>query len=242
MDATEAARRSAGAVRDLPAGFMMDPDTYSRGAQLGFDGVDFYVAGRGGALGDVCGKVVAATFVFFEPRGICEAWARTEKVMARVDAAYAFQRCLVSWAQAHLSDGPAYGRLAELTRQVVQCGPLAGLPLFAAWSTIEEPQDGAKSLALHRLNLLREMRGGLHGAAVIASGLRPHEAVMVAAPHMAPVLGWGEPHPDPAPLADQWREAEEATNRMMAGALSSLADDERAEFVELAEAALTSRS
>ena len=35
---------------------MTDPATYAYGAELGFEGMDFYVAGRGGALGDVPGR------------------------------------------------------------------------------------------------------------------------------------------------------------------------------------------
>ena len=46
---------------------MTDPATYAYGAELGFEGMDFYVAGRGGALGDVPADVVAAAFVFFAP-------------------------------------------------------------------------------------------------------------------------------------------------------------------------------
>ena len=53
MEATEAARATAPAVVSLPAGFMLDAATYERGTSLGFDGIDFYTAGRGGALGDV---------------------------------------------------------------------------------------------------------------------------------------------------------------------------------------------
>ena len=67
MNAEEAARANADAVAYLPAGFMLDGATYKRGGELGFDGVDFYTAGRGGALGDVDGMVVAAAFVFFNP-------------------------------------------------------------------------------------------------------------------------------------------------------------------------------
>ena len=46
---------------------MTDPATYAYGAELGFDGMDFYVAGRGGALGDVPADVVTAAFIYFEP-------------------------------------------------------------------------------------------------------------------------------------------------------------------------------
>ena len=58
----------------------------------------------------------------------------------------------------------------------------------------------SKALALHRLNALRELRGALHGAAVLTVGLSPVEAIVVRTPAMLPVFGWPEPHPDPKPL------------------------------------------
>ena len=104
MDAEEAARASTDAVAYLPAGFMLDGATYKRGGELGFDGVDFYTAGRGGALGDVDGSVVAAAFVFFNPATIVErgsAPGRSWRVARRPQA---FAGCLDAWAHEHLPD------------------------------------------------------------------------------------------------------------------------------------------
>ena len=55
MDPIKAAEASGPAIVGLPAGFMLDGATYVRGGELGFDGIDFYVVGRGGALGEVDG-------------------------------------------------------------------------------------------------------------------------------------------------------------------------------------------
>lgn len=239
MDATDAARRSADAVVNLPAGFMVDGATYERGGELGFDGVDFYVAGRGGALGDTCGAAVAAAFVFFNPDMICQAWERTEKVMGRAEAAEAFARCCAAWADEHLTDGPDYARLAELCGRVIHSTSPAGVPLFASWARVTEPR-GAKALALHRLNVLRELRGGIHGASVIAAGLDPRCALMVKTPFMAAILGWSEPHPDPEPHRDLWDRAEQATDLAMGRSLSALSERERSDLVDLANAAKSS--
>ena len=83
MNAEGAARATADAVAYLPAGFMIDAATYKRGGELGFDGIDFYTAGRGGALGDVDGLVVAAAFVFFNPGSVVDAWERTRSLLPR---------------------------------------------------------------------------------------------------------------------------------------------------------------
>lgn len=233
MDATETARRSADAIANLPAGFMMDGATYAHGSELGFDGVDFYIAGRGGALGDVSGQVVAATFLFFNPAHICDGWDRSGKVMCRREAALEFAGCGARWAESHLADGIDYVRLAELCKRVIDSASPAGVALFAAWSQVEEP-DSPKALALQRLNVLRELRGGLHGAAVLGAGLDPRAAVMVRSPQMASLFGWHEPHPDPELHRAAWDQAEAATDVAIGRAFSALDANERAELVELA--------
>ncbi|HXQ61261.1 MAG TPA: hypothetical protein VN796_02945 [Acidimicrobiales bacterium] len=236
MDPEAAARRTAPVISSLPAAFMLDGATYAHGGELGFDGVDFYVAGRGGALGDVDGSVVAAAFVFFHPPTIIERWDRGRQVMAPAEAAQAFGGCLDAWAAAHLPDGVDYERLAELEGKVIAAASPAGAPLFAAWAALPEPK-GAKALALHRMNVLRELRGAIHGVAVLASGLEPLEAVMVRTPAMVGLFGWPEPHPDPSPHETQWRSAEDATDRRVARAYTDLTPADRAELVELALAA-----
>jgi hypothetical protein len=232
MDAVEAATATELVIAGLPAGFMLDGATYARGGELGFDGVDFYVAGRGGALGEVEGPVVAAAFVFFHPPTIVERWDRARAVMAPAEAASAFASCLDSWAGAHLAEGIDYGRLAELEAKLIAGACMAGAPLAAAWAGVPEPTEG-KALALHRMNVLREWRGAIHGAGVVSSGLDPLDALMVRTPGMAGVFGWPEPHPDPAPHKSQWEEVEAVTNRTAGRAFEALAPDEREELVVL---------
>jgi len=235
MEPDEAARQSAAAIAAIGSHFMVDGATFGRGGELGFEGFDFYSAGRGGALGDVDGLVVAACFVFFNPRYLAESWERGRKVLPPLESAAAFAACGHAWAESHLADGPDYGRVAELSGQVVAGADIAGVPLFAAWSSVPEP-DATKPLALHRLNLLRELRGGLHALAVVAAGLAPVEAVAVKSPMIAGLFGWTDPLPDAGPVRGRWEAAEQATDRSMGRALAVLDPGERAEFVELVQA------
>jgi hypothetical protein len=234
MTPEEAARRSARGIVEIPSRFMLDGATYRRGGELGFSGVDFYIAGRGGALGDVEGSVVAAAFVFFNPGVVVTMWDATRPVMPRRAAAEAFAGCGHSWAEANLPQDVDYARMAGLLGRVIDTASPAAVPLFAAWASVPEP-SAPSALALHRLNVARELRGGLHGAAVVAHGLEPLEAVMVRAPAMAPVFGWSEPLPDPEPCRAAWDRAESATNAAMARAVAVLDDAERGELVELVE-------
>jgi hypothetical protein len=238
MNAEEAARATADAVAYLPAGFMLDGATYERGGELGFDGIDFYTAGRGGALGDVDGMVVAAAFIFFNPDSIVAAWDRTESVMSRREAAAAFAGCLQTWAQGHLPDALDYTRLAELTGRILDGASPSAAPLFAGWRSVPEPGD-PKALALHRLNVLRELRGAVHGAAVLTFGLEPLEALMIKTPFMAQLFGWAEPYPEVESRRPVWEEAEAATNHVLARAYSALDAGELAELVDLASTAHT---
>jgi len=236
MNAEEAARATTDVVAYLPAGFMMAGATYKRGGELGFDGVDFYFAGRGGALGDVDGNVVAATFVFFNPDTVIASWERTRSVMARREAALAFAGCLATWADKHLPDEVDYVRLAELLGRVNDAASPAVAPLFAAWKALPEPED-PKALALQRLNVLRELRGAMHGASVLASGLDPLEAVLIKTPFMIELFGWAEPFPDVASRHDAWEQAELSTNRIVARAYSVLDNSELSELVDLSSRA-----
>lgn len=240
MHAAEIAAALKVAVSELPSNFMLDGATYARGAELGFEGMDFYVAGRGGALGEVNADVVASTFTYFEPGGIRDAWDRSGTVMSRAQAAAEFAACAHAWAGAHLGDGPDYARAAELLGRVTQAASPAGAPLFAAWRALDEPTDD-KALVLHRLNLLRELRGGLHAGAILAAGFAPLEAVMLASPYMAGIFGWPEPHPDSSVLQIAWDGAEDSTNVAFGRALSILSDGEQDELRTLCDAIVAAR-
>ncbi|MCC5953872.1 MAG: hypothetical protein JJU45_17395 [Acidimicrobiia bacterium] len=236
MTPEEAAKEAAPAVRDVASHFMLDPDTYRVGGELGFPGMSFYVAGRGGSLGDVDASVVAAAMVFFSPALVADGWAASEPVMGRQDAARRFMGCGYDWARGHVptDDELALGRLTELAGRLIEAASPAGAPLFAALRTTEEPAD-APALALHRMNVLRELRAALHGGAILAAGLSPREAVCLRSPDMVGLFGWDPPEEDLAPLQASWDEAEAATDVAMGRTFEVLDAEERAQFVELAE-------
>lgn len=232
MTPEETAIATAPGVSAVPSRFMLDPATYQRGGELGFNGLDFYVAGRGGALGDVPADVVSAAFVFFNPAMVAAAWDAAGSVMSRAQAGTEWAGSLRRWVEEHAPDGLDYARLAELARRCVDEANPAGAPVFAGWRRLPRPDD-PKVAAVHELNALRELRGGLHGGAVLASGLRPLEAVAVRTPQMAGLFGWAEQLPDPAANEEQWAAAEAGTNRAMAPVFDVLDEAERAELASL---------
>ena len=126
-------------------------------------------------------------------------------------------------------------RAAELLGRVVRDAPVAGAPVFAGARLLPEPDD-ATALAQHRLNLLRELRGALHGAAVLTVGLSPLEAILVRAPDVAELFGWPAPHPDSEPFRERWGLAEARTDRMVGRNLAVLTEPELQELVEILDA------
>jgi hypothetical protein len=238
MTPEQAAHETRHGIVLFTAGFMMGGDAFLRGTELGFEGFDFYVSGRGGALGDVPADVVVAAFVFFAPDQVRAAWERSATVLPRRQAAEEWAATAHFWARNNLDDAIDWARVAELAGRITANADVAGAPLFAGWRTLPEPDaNDAKALAVHRLNALRELRGGLHGAAVLTVGLTPFEACSVLSPQMVSVMGWPEDALDAAPLRDRWQLAEARTDRMLGRHFALLDETERKEFVELLQAA-----
>lgn len=237
MDTVEAATASGDAINGLGTKFMLDMNTYVYGATLGFEGADFYLSGRGGALGDVPAGVVSAAFVFWNPSFVEAGWDRTADVLPRRQAAQEFAGVCHRWAEEHMGDDVDTARLAELAGRLNDAASPACAPLFAGWCALDEPDaDRHKALALHRVNGLRELRGALHGAAILATGVTPHAAVARRTPYMLGVFGWEEPHPDKETVRAPWAEAQDATERSVAPMFEALEPAERAEFVDLVNA------
>jgi hypothetical protein len=230
----EFAARLATPIGDLPSNFMLDRATYEHGNELGFDGLDFYICGRGGVLGDVDAGIVAASLVYCNPAMIRTRWDRGRRVMAPRKAAETFASCLHTWARDRLDEDQDHKRVAELIAKVISSASPAGAPLFAGWLTLPEPEEPVE-LMMHRLNALRELRGALHACAVRAAGLDPLVALLIKTPFMAGVFGWEEPYPGVELARDAWADAEAATNRSMGQVFGVLEQHEREELAERLE-------
>jgi hypothetical protein len=233
---TATARTIAEPVYDVGGRFMLDGATFARGLELGLGGLAFYFCGRGGVLGRVDASVVASEFGVFEPANLALNWDSGLAVMDPTDAASEFIACGHAWGAANLADDLDAERLAELTFRVADAAGEGAPRLFVAWRDVERPAD-PRAAALHGVHLLRELRGGLHVAALAERQVDPHGAVVVRqGDAMAALLGWPEPHPDAAAVADVWDVAEEVTNERFAVALDVLDADEQAELVALVQA------
>lgn len=230
----------AAAVSAVGGGFMNDAVLAETGARLGYDGIDFYLAGRAGVLGDVPAEVAAAALVFFDVDTVRRSWARSQTVQPRDEAAAAFAGCAAAWAVERLHEDPRWIRLAEIATHLCATAPTADAPLFAGWCRLGVPTSPLAA-AVHQLNGLREHRMACHAAAVIANGLDVADAVRFRQPDMLGLFGWS-PVADSderrTEIARRWQAAEDQTDAVVGSLYASLGAAELEEFATLVIAAL----
>ena len=228
------------AVMTLGAAFAEDPTTLHRARQLGLTGWAFYVAGRGGALGDVRPETVAATLGFIAPEAVHDGWEAARRVTSPQEVATCHLEECCRWGTERLGELPGVDRLVELAERVVRDADGSGLALFAAWRAMPVHGDDAGARAAVLLHLLREHRGAVHLLAIRASGLTPLEAILSGPDGEAGAVayGWQPPYPPFAPLLRRRAWAEALTDRLVGEAFRGLQPAERDEFVALLDAAL----
>jgi hypothetical protein len=239
LSAMDAVHATAEPLHDLGGRFMASRSTFRRGAEWGWPvGLSFYVAGRGGVLGDVDGSVVAAAFGWFNPDLLVPLWDTGVAVAGARGAARRYNEAAALWGRHRLHTVDGIGRLAELAEQLVGAAEIAALPLFAGWRA-EARVDDAAGHAGQIIHVLREWRGANHLVAAMAVGLRPIEAVLTGdGEQQAVVCGWREPFPDCSGLRPLRDEAEALTDRLCVTAFErGLSGSERAEFAALVSAA-----
>ncbi|MCC7078610.1 MAG: hypothetical protein IT198_15935, partial [Acidimicrobiia bacterium] len=223
MTPEECVLATKAAVKHVGGAFMLDAHTYQRGAELGFPGLSFYIAGRCGVLGRTPANVVRAAMFWFEPDAVETFWTQGLEVMEPGRAAEHFASCGHDWARSHLSQDPDLEVAADLVARVNAAADPAGLSLFAAWQVTPRPGD-AQARLLHEIHVLRELRGAAHGIAVACAGVRPLDAVLVSGGEPnAQLFGWKPPFDEPSAYARQvWETAERVTDEVVAVAYSAL--------------------
>ncbi|WP_370970192.1 hypothetical protein [Amycolatopsis sp. cg9] len=235
------ANRIRSVVQVLGGKFMTSPELAAVEAEAGLPPRSLYLRGRSAVLGDVPPKVAAELF------GIFPHWlfdfvlpAATAAIDAPA-AVCAYSESSARWSRVNLSAVPEPGRLAELLFRVVDAADASGLALFAGWKNAERPEGDAERLGF-ALMVFRELRGGLHFAALRALGVTVPEAVVAdpeggrarllrtAWPEDAAdaLVAAAERKPD---LRDRRRDAEAITDARIDELLASeLSEGERAEL------------
>ncbi len=223
------------AVQELGGAFEECPKTLRRARQLGLTGWSFYVAGRGGALGDVGLDTVAAALGFIPIDAVRDGWDTARRVTTPSQVAEQHLAECCRWGRERLDHLPGVHRLVELTERVVYAADPAGLALFGAWRAMPVPEDGPGARAAVLAKLLLEHRIGAHLVAVRAGGLSPLEALVAGHRGEAAALayGWQPPFPPVGPLLRRRIRADVVTDRIVGEALAVLDVTERVELARL---------
>jgi hypothetical protein len=235
LSAAETVRAADTIIHDVGSRWMLSRRTAERGVEHGFaNPFAFYFAGRCGVMGDVDADVVSAALGWFEPGFVRAQWDEGIAVAGAREATRRYILGCVAWAEEHVPDDP---RLTELAERVARASSGSGLPLFCGWRAEPLPEKGPARL-MQLVQVLRELRGGLHLVATTAVGLSPLEAILTQdGPDRARFFGWQGDLPDCEELRPRRVEAEEITDRLSADVYErALSPSERAEFAERAGA------
>ena len=224
---------------ELDAAWSTCPKTLRRARVLELTGWAFYVAGRGGVLGDDARpETVAAAIGVIAPDAVSAGWETARKVGSGEVAASRLAEC-ARWGDEHLATAPALARLVALAERVVAAAEAVAMPLFAACRAMPKPDGGVGARAALLAHLLREHRAGALLVAARACGLSPVEMI-IAGPEgeeEAVAFGWPPPYPARAPLLRRYVYAEALADRIAGQAFAALSVTERRELVHLLQAA-----
>lgn len=236
LGALETIRTVSPLINDIGGRFMLHPETLKIGAEAGYpNGYAWYVAGRGGVLGDVCADVIISAFAYFNPGVVRKMWAAGGAVESARQSGSRFANACSTWGRQRLQDDADCQRFAHLAERLVNSVDVAGLALFAGWRSEPLPTDAA-GRAYQLLHVMREWRGSVHIIAVLSGGITPLQAVLAAedgAAH-AKSFGWGDGQVSATHLKEQMVGVELLTDNLMLKAYETTLDaSERSEFVEL---------
>lgn len=150
---------------------------------LGLPATHHYFASRGAAFGPVAAEVIVATFFNFPPymadAVIPDAWSIASPAdiqQARMRAAGRVLRRLA----ADTLDADGIAEATTLAGRMVDGVGDAGRPLAAANRAVPEPDDPWERL-WQRVTVIREWRGDVHIAALVAASVDPVEALLLHA-------------------------------------------------------------
>lgn len=212
--------------------YYFTPETGAKGASLGFQGGEFYFAGRGGVLGDCDANVVASAFGYFNPAVVRRNWESAKEKVAPRDAAAAHWECCAETGRAKLAGLSNLAGFVEAAEAVFNAADSDGLALFSGFKALELASD-LPARAQQLVAALREFRGSAHLVAIRAVGLSSKQAHYLKRPNDMKMFGYA---PDdipevPANGQELMARAESLTDEIVTPAYAVLNDSQRAALV-----------
>ena len=215
-------------INEIGSAFYFIPETGAVGKELNLRGMEFYVLGRGGPLGDCDGAALAAAFGYFKPSMIGGIWDEAKAKCDPRKAGRAHLECAAALGRAKFTGLANLDAIVAALDAVNNAADPDGLSLYAAMRT-EPLVTDAPGRAMQLLALVREFRGAAHLIALRASGLDTKTAHHIKRPDMVPQFGYT---PEDAPtITDathaQMAAAEKLTDALCAPAYAVLSDSQR---------------
>jgi hypothetical protein len=219
------------------AAYYFTPETLQAGKNINLGGMEFYVQGRAGQMGNCDPDAVSAAFGYFKPallKSILEA-ARA-KVEPRVAGAAHLEAC-AALGRAKLASLPQLEAFVAVLEKVNDAADPDSLALYAAIRT-ETLASDAPGRAMQLIAILREFRGSAHLVALRAVGIKSSTAHFIKRPDMWKQFGYTE---DEAPEVtdvelQKMAEAEKLTDALVEPAYAVLTQDERKVLIDGLEA------
>lgn len=219
------------------AAYYFTPETLQAGKNINLGGMEFYVQGRAGQMGNCDPDAVSAAFGYFKPallKSILEA-ARA-KVEPRVAGAAHLEAC-AALGRAKLASLPQLEAFVAVLEKVNDAADPDSLALYAAIRT-ETLASDAPGRAMQLIAILREFRGSAHLVALRAVGIKSSTAHFIKRPDMWKQFGYTE---DEAPEVtdvelQKMAQAEKLTDALVEPAYAVLTQDERKVLIDELEA------
>lgn len=173
--------------------FMTSPAMAAAAGAQGLNVGVLCLRGRVGAAGGVDAAKAGRMLGWYPPRIVEFAWRRSKRLSATT-AATEYAGVCAEWGREHLAGVDDAEPVAAQVETVVDAADLDDLPLAAGWRAWPRPTAPAARLA-HSLMLLRELRHGLHLAALQANELDLPVALLGSENDADRLrrLGWPEP-------------------------------------------------
>lgn len=219
-------------IGELGSAFYFVPETMAKGKELGLGGMEFYVLGRGGQMGNTDGHAVAAAFGYFNPAFLNKVWSDAAAKCDPRAAGTAHLECAADLGRSKLSAVAGLAELNDALEAVNNAANPDGLALYAAIKT-EPLASDAPARALQLIAILREFRGSAHLVALRAVGVPTPVAHAAKRPDMWKMFGY--PEEEMPEITDavkaQMKEAEALTDKIVEPAYAVLTDAQRSALV-----------
>lgn len=220
-------------IGQLGAAFYFVPETMERGKELGLGGMEFYVLGRGGTMGDCDGTVAAAAFGYFNPAFLTKVWGDAKAKCDPRTAGTAHLECCANLGRSKLSGVAGLDTLAAALEKVNAAADPDGLALYAAIAS-EPLATDLPGRVMQLIAILREHRGSAHLVALRAVGMPTKVAHASKRPEMWKPFGY--PEDEMPTLTDDDRrkldDAEKITDAIVEPAYAVLSEAERTALID----------